>query len=66
MAEVNGVDDDEKARKNEEITAPDEEEAEQFQCLPIPATPKPFKLKHVLELGLFRSHLRAFIAAEGP
>ena len=36
MTDVYGVDDDEKAEGGAEITAPDEEEAEQFQCLPIP------------------------------
>ena len=38
MAEVNG-DDEEKAKGEEEITTPDEEEAEQVQCRPIPDTP---------------------------
>ena len=39
MAEVNGVGDEEKVEGEEEITAPDEEEAEQIQCLPIPDSP---------------------------
>ena len=39
MDEVNGVDDAARAIQEEEITAPDEEEAEQIQCLPIPETP---------------------------
>ena len=39
MAEVNGVDDVEKVDEDEELTAPDEEEAEQVQCLPMPDTP---------------------------
>ena len=33
MAEVNGVDDEEKVKGEEEITAPYEEDAEQVQCL---------------------------------
>ena len=39
MDDANGVDDAAKAIQEEEITAPDEEEAEQIQCLPIPETP---------------------------
>ena len=39
MVEVHGVDDDEKVNEDEEITAPDETEVEQVQCLPIPGTP---------------------------
>ena len=38
MSEVNGVDDEEKVEGEEEITAPDEEVAEQVQCFPIPGT----------------------------
>ena len=39
MAEANEVNDEEKVEGEEEITASDEEEAEQIQCLPIPDTP---------------------------
>ena len=39
MAEVNGVDDKEDVVGEEEITAPEEKEAEAVQCLPTPDTP---------------------------
>ena len=39
MGEVNGVDDVAKVDEEEEITAPEEEEAERIQCLPIPESP---------------------------
>ena len=39
MEEVNGVDDAAKVNEEEEITAPDKEEADRIQCLPIPETP---------------------------
>ena len=39
MAEVNGVDDKEDVVGEEEVTTPEEEEAEAVQCLPTPDTP---------------------------